>query len=89
MTWLADADVGAAHGFGRALLDARAPIELRRRALVGLAQLVPATQLFASGMASLYDVGPRARDRAPADQSAHYDFRTGCDAIPMLLRWVF
>jgi DNA-binding CsgD family transcriptional regulator len=42
MTWLADTDVGAAHGFGRALLDARAPIELRRRALVGLAQLVPA-----------------------------------------------
>src|SRR5215213_6631500 len=34
--------LGAAHGFGRALLDARAPIELRRRALVGLAQLVPA-----------------------------------------------
>jgi DNA-binding CsgD family transcriptional regulator len=42
MKWLADADVGAAHGFGRALLDARAPTELRRRALVGLAQLVPA-----------------------------------------------
>ena len=42
MTWLADTDVGAAHGFRRALLGARTAAEVRRRALVGLAQLVPA-----------------------------------------------
>jgi DNA-binding CsgD family transcriptional regulator len=41
MPWLADTDVGAAHGFGRALTGARTPAGLRRRALVGLAQLVP------------------------------------------------
>ena len=42
MPWLADTDVGAAHGFSRALTDARTPAGLRRRALVGLARLVPA-----------------------------------------------
>jgi len=42
MPWLADSDVGAADGFSRTLMDARTPAGLRRRALVGLAQLVPA-----------------------------------------------
>ena len=42
MPWLADTDIGAAHGFIRALTDARTPAGLRRRALVGLARLVPA-----------------------------------------------
>jgi DNA-binding CsgD family transcriptional regulator len=42
MPWLADTDVGAAHGFARALFEARTVAELRRRALSGLAELVPA-----------------------------------------------
>jgi DNA-binding CsgD family transcriptional regulator len=42
MPWLADTDVGAAHGFARALFGARTVAELRRRALSGLAELVPA-----------------------------------------------
>lgn len=45
MPWLADTDVGAAHGFARALLEARTVSELRRRALLGLAKLVPADLL--------------------------------------------
>jgi DNA-binding CsgD family transcriptional regulator len=42
MPWLADTDVGAAHGFARALIGARTVAELRRRALSGIAELVPA-----------------------------------------------
>jgi DNA-binding CsgD family transcriptional regulator len=42
MPWLADSDVGAAHGFARMLLEARTVAELRRRALSGLVELVPA-----------------------------------------------
>jgi DNA-binding CsgD family transcriptional regulator len=42
MPWLADTDVGAARGFARALLEARTEAGVRRRALLGLAQLVPA-----------------------------------------------
>jgi DNA-binding CsgD family transcriptional regulator len=42
MPWLADTDVGAARGFARALLEARTEADVRRRALDGLAQLVPA-----------------------------------------------
>src|SRR5438067_6630864 len=42
MPWLADTDVGAAHGFARALFGARTVSELRRRALSGLAEVVPA-----------------------------------------------
>src|SRR5437762_5190049 len=38
MPWLADTDVGAAHGFARALFGARTVTELRRRALSGLAE---------------------------------------------------
>jgi DNA-binding CsgD family transcriptional regulator len=45
MPWLADRDVGAAHGLGRALLEARTEAELRRRALQALAGLVPADML--------------------------------------------
>jgi DNA-binding CsgD family transcriptional regulator len=45
MPWLADADVGAAHGFARALGEAWTVAELRRRALAGLAELVPADVL--------------------------------------------
>ena len=45
MPWLADTDVGAAYGFARALLEARTAAEVRRRALAGLAQLVPADVL--------------------------------------------
>ena len=45
MPWLADLDVGAAHGFARALVEARTEAELRRRALQGLAELVPADVL--------------------------------------------
>ena len=33
MPWLADTDVGAAHGFARGLLGVRTVAELRRRAL--------------------------------------------------------
>lgn len=46
MPWLADTDVGAAHGFARALLEAHTVAELRRRALLGLAELVPADLLM-------------------------------------------
>jgi DNA-binding CsgD family transcriptional regulator len=45
MPWLADTDVGAAHGFARELFEARTVAELRRRALSGLAELVPADVL--------------------------------------------
>jgi DNA-binding CsgD family transcriptional regulator len=46
MPWLTDTDVGAAHGFARALLGARTVVELRRRALPGLAELVPSDVLM-------------------------------------------
>ena len=46
MPWLADTDVGAAHGFAGALFEARTVAELRRRALSGLAELVPADMLM-------------------------------------------
>ena len=45
MPWLADTDVDAAHGFARALGEARTVAELRRQVLRGLAQLVPADVL--------------------------------------------
>jgi DNA-binding CsgD family transcriptional regulator len=45
MPWLADADVGAAHGFARALVEARTVAELQRRALAEVAELVPADLL--------------------------------------------
>jgi DNA-binding CsgD family transcriptional regulator len=46
MPWLADTDVSAAHGFARGLSGARTVTELRRRALAGLAELVPADVLM-------------------------------------------
>jgi DNA-binding CsgD family transcriptional regulator len=45
MPWLADADVNASRRFGRALLEARSEAELRRQALQGLGDLVPADVL--------------------------------------------
>ena len=42
MPWLADTDVGAAYGFARSIVGARTEVELRRRALEALAELVPA-----------------------------------------------
>src|SRR5215211_4505365 len=45
MPWLADLDVGAAHGFTRALAEARTVAELRRWAQQGLVELVPADVL--------------------------------------------
>src|SRR2546423_9770166 len=45
MPWLADTDVGHAHGFARALVEARTVADVRRRALSGLAELVPADVL--------------------------------------------
>ena len=42
MPWLADTEVGAAHGFARAILGARTVDELRRCALSSLPELVPA-----------------------------------------------
>jgi len=45
MPWLADIDVGAAHGFARALSGARTATELRRRAVSGLEELIPADVL--------------------------------------------
>src|SRR5689334_22187921 len=46
MPWLADTDVDAAHGFARELSGARTVAELRRQALSGLAELVPADVLM-------------------------------------------
>jgi hypothetical protein len=45
MPWIADADVGAAHGFAWALVEARTVAEVRRWALAGLAELGPADVL--------------------------------------------
>lgn len=46
MPWLAETDVRAAHGFARALREAHTVSELRRRALSGLAELLPADVLM-------------------------------------------
>jgi DNA-binding CsgD family transcriptional regulator len=46
MPWLEEIDVRAAHGFARVLFRARTVAELRRRALSGLAELVPADVLM-------------------------------------------
>jgi DNA-binding CsgD family transcriptional regulator len=45
MPWLADTDLGAVHGFARALLGVHTVAELRRRALPGLAEFVPSDML--------------------------------------------
>jgi DNA-binding CsgD family transcriptional regulator len=45
MPWLADSDVGASLGFGRAVGNSRTDTELRRRALAALGELVPADVL--------------------------------------------
>src|SRR6185437_440890 len=65
MPWLADTDVGAAHGFARALLEARTVSELRRRALLGLAKLVPADVLTWDRVE--LDTGAVRHEAIPAD----------------------
>jgi DNA-binding CsgD family transcriptional regulator len=45
MAWLADADVSAARGFARALVEARVDADLHRQVLQGLGGLVPADVL--------------------------------------------
>jgi DNA-binding CsgD family transcriptional regulator len=45
MPWLADTDAGSARGFVRQLAEARAVVDLRRSAMSGLAELVPADVL--------------------------------------------
>ena len=45
MPWLADTDVGAAYGFASEIAETRTDAELHRRALEGLAKLVPAEVL--------------------------------------------
>jgi DNA-binding CsgD family transcriptional regulator len=46
MIWLADIDVEASHGFAQSLLGPDTPAELRRRASLGLQELVPADVLM-------------------------------------------
>jgi DNA-binding CsgD family transcriptional regulator len=46
MMWLADIDVEASHGFAQALLGTPTAAELRRRAFLGLQELVPADVLM-------------------------------------------
>jgi DNA-binding CsgD family transcriptional regulator len=46
MPWLAEIDLGAARGFARTLLGAPTVTDVRRRALPGLAELVPADVLM-------------------------------------------
>jgi DNA-binding CsgD family transcriptional regulator len=65
MPWLADTDVGAAHGFARALLEARTVSELQRRALLGLAKLVPA-DVFTWDHVAL-DTGAVRHEAIPAE----------------------
>jgi DNA-binding CsgD family transcriptional regulator len=45
MPWLADPDVGAARGLVRGIAEARTVMEVRRQALLGLAELIPADVL--------------------------------------------
>ena len=45
MPWLAESDSGAARRLGSGVVDSRTVVELRRRALEALAQLVPADVL--------------------------------------------
>ena len=75
MPWLADTDVAAVHGFVRALVEARTVAELRRRALQGLAELVPADVLtwdrveLATGAVRHEAVPSRPSRPAPSRQS--------------------
>ena len=65
MPWLADIDVGAAHGFARALLEVGTVSELQRRALLGLAELVPADVLTWDRVA--LDTGAVRHEAVPAE----------------------
>jgi DNA-binding CsgD family transcriptional regulator len=64
MPWLADTDAAAAHGLARALAEARTEVELRRRALRALAELVPADVLTWDRVALA--TGGVRHDAAPA-----------------------
>jgi DNA-binding CsgD family transcriptional regulator len=65
MPWLADTEVGAAHGFARAIVGARTEAELRRRAVQALADLVPAD--VASWDRVQLATGAVEHDTAPLD----------------------
>ena len=45
MPWLAESDIGAARRLGQGIVDSRTEVELRRRALHALVELVPADVL--------------------------------------------
>ena len=49
MPWLAEADVNAAYGFARGMVEAPTEAELRRRVLHTLTALVPADVLSGTG----------------------------------------
>ena len=72
MPWLEDIDVRAAHMFARALSGVRTVAELRRRALSGLAELVPADVL----MWDRVELGTGAvrHEAIPADAEPPYAF---------------
>jgi hypothetical protein len=72
MPWLADADVRAAHGFAQALFGARTAGELRRRALSGLARLVPADVLMWDRVELA--TGVVRHEAIPADAEPHGAF---------------
>jgi DNA-binding CsgD family transcriptional regulator len=65
MPWLSDIEVGAADRFARALRGARTVAELRRRALSGLAELVPADVLMWDRVE--LDTGVVRHEAIPAD----------------------
>ena len=65
MPWLADTEVGAAHGFARAIVGARTEAELRRRAVQALIELVPAD--VASWDRVQLATGVVEHDTAPVD----------------------
>jgi DNA-binding CsgD family transcriptional regulator len=85
MPWLADTDVGAASGFARAIIEARAEADLRQRALEALADLVPADVLtwdrvqLASG-AVRHEAAP-----AEAEPGGAFEAVVGCAADHPLL----
>ena len=85
MPWLADSDVGAARRVARGFADSRTEVELRRRALRALAELVPADVLtwdcvdLATG-AVRHDAVPVEAERPGAFQAV-----VGCAARHPLL----
>jgi DNA-binding CsgD family transcriptional regulator len=65
MMWLTDIDVEASHGFAQALLGTHTPAELRRRAFLGLQELVPADVLMWDRIE--HGSGAVRHDAVPAD----------------------